>query len=129
MRSDVKSELQMLRELAWLILPHLKCWFCKEPISAQGVGQNAKFGHRRHTRVAVNLTWHHLNEDRENNRFCIESLHYHYNVVNTNLVPCHPLCHRKYHNQKRRENAKQESTNQKGKEVQIREDVLTSTLE
>lgn len=93
------AEKQMLRELAWLILPHLKCWFCKNPIMPPGINQNAKFGHRRHTFVNAQLTWHHLNEDREDNQFCLESLHHHYNIVNTNLVPCHPSCHRSYHKQ------------------------------
>lgn len=96
MRADVKAELQMLRELAWLVfgledgnatitIPR-QCCFCG--FSLLRASPPPTFGHRRHTSPPLDLTWHHQDGNRENNS-------------RANLLPCHDSCHRSYHAQLR----------------------------
>lgn len=90
MRADVKSELQMLRELVWWLLSKrevMYCYFCKGPLLIDRP-ISMTFGHRRHPKIDVDITLHHVDENRDNNE-------------STNLVPCHSHCHKSYHAQKR----------------------------
>lgn len=80
------AELQMLRELAYWILPQLSCHFCSEPLMTQKEGERQGFGHRRHRKVHVVITFHHRDENRSNNS------------ILDNVKIAHPHCHRKYHN-------------------------------
>lgn len=82
------AELQMLREFFKFFAPIVHCCFCDEPILDTSEGET--FGHRRHTKVRARFTIHHDDEDRTNND-------------RPNLKPAHPECHKRYHNQKRRQ--------------------------
>ncbi len=86
MRSDVKSELQMLREMGWHFLSLNLCYFCKRPLTS--LPPDMTFGHKRHPRVSADLTIHHIDENRENNS-------------PENRAPCHDSCHRSFHAKKR----------------------------
>lgn len=99
MRADVKAELQMLRELVWFAYGieltnnteagkgiNKFCYFCHEPLLI--LPSDITFGHRRHPRVGVDLTLHHIDENRENN-------------AKENLASCHDSCHRRWHAAKR----------------------------
>jgi len=87
MQKQTKAELQMLREMAYLLLPDIACFFCKKPLIERP--PDITFGHRRHPPVKVKLTAHHRNHNREDN--------YRYNVQ-----PCHQVCHQLYHANDRR---------------------------
>ena len=96
------AEKQMLRELAWFLLPQISCFFCRLSLAGGAAARQFfdglfTFGHRRHSMVLVKITVHHLDEDRNNNK-------------PGNLVLAHSKCHREYHNKKRMEakNAVQE---------------------
>lgn len=103
MRADVKSELQMLRELCWWFLPQLNCCFCGEPLLVRPAGMT--FGHRRHPKVDVKLTLHHREEDRSKNAFM-------------DVSPCHSPHHKGFHASKRGKSEREDITNeQKGQEV------------
>jgi hypothetical protein len=78
------AELQMLREFAWFYLPRLTCYFCQKPLSILGLGMS--FGHRRHPKVKVKITLHHIDGDRKNNSYA-------------NLTWAHSACHKRYHKQ------------------------------
>lgn len=99
MRSDVKSELQMLREFFWLHGSQTLCCFCNLPLV--GLPQNMTFGHRRHGRVPICFTAHHEDENRDNNAY-------------TNLKDSHPWCHKQHHAEERKKRAQEE-------EVQVQE--------
>lgn len=99
MRADTKAELQMLRELVWFAYgvdptsaetnaldPMLSCYFCHEFLLIRPGGMT--FGHRRHPKIDVDITIHHIDENRENNN-------------PSNLADCHSSCHKSYHNKKR----------------------------
>ena len=88
MQRGTKAELQMLREFYWLCLPTFDCYFCHQPMLMRP--PNMTFGHRRHPPATVELTVHHDNRNREDNRFP------------ENLKVAHPLCHRRYHANLRR---------------------------
>lgn len=81
-----KSELQMLREIGWLLLPTLPCYFCHKALVNR---IQMTFGHRRHPPITVKLTVHHEDRDRDNNS-------------DVNLHLCHSKCHRDYHANLRR---------------------------
>ncbi len=84
------AELQMLRELVWLMFGQYNfanCVFCNKRLVEEPKGVNATFGHRRHTKVKALLTIHHVSEDREDNRL-------------SNLVIVHTTCHKAYHKEK-----------------------------
>lgn len=57
------------------------------------------FGHRRHGPVPVRFTFHHYDENRENNKFVIEDLLYLWpkQIPRGNLVIAHPKCHKEHH--------------------------------
>lgn len=82
MHRTTKSELQMLREVGWLLLPQLACCFCGRPLSYRPLDMT--FGHRRHGPVLVKLSVHHKDHVREHNS-------------NDNLALAHKVCHIKYH--------------------------------
>jgi len=89
------AEKQMLRELAWFLLPQLPCFFCNKPLAgpltrAEFDTGHITFGHRRHGRVGVKITIHHKDENRDNNK-------------PENLTLCHRGCHEKYHKDKKSE--------------------------
>lgn len=93
MRADTKSELQMLREVAWFYLHDKKCCFCNgylidSPKRLGSAPDGLTFGHRHHQRFPQNITFHHLDENRDNNK-------------PENIVPCHDSCHRSHHAVKR----------------------------
>jgi hypothetical protein len=93
MRSDTKSELQMLREVAWFCLHDKKCYFCQCYLidSPKRIGvlvEGLTFGHRHHQRFPQDITLHHIDENRENNK-------------PENLAWCHDSCHRSHHIRKR----------------------------
>lgn len=84
MRKDTRSELQMLRELTWLMLTQYEatCMLCHEPLLLRPNGMT--FGHRRHPKIPVRFTVHHVDHDRTNNQL-------------SNLAIVHSGCHKKYH--------------------------------
>jgi hypothetical protein len=84
----------MLRELGHLILPELRCYFCRKPLMHR---REESFGHRRHGPVPICFTVHHINEDRDDNRFLITDLIYPPSDSVDNLVLAHPLCHKVHH--------------------------------
>lgn len=77
------AELQMLREFAHSYLPRLLCYFCQKPLMERIVDT---FGHRRHPKVKVKVTLHHINENRSDNAW-------------DNLVWAHSACHKRFHKQ------------------------------
>lgn len=83
------AEKQMLRELAWWVLPQLNCWFCEKPFVLASEAEAKGFGHRRHTKIHVEFTMHHEDENRENNS------------IVTNIRISHSDCHKRHHKQKR----------------------------
>lgn len=83
------AEKQALRELAYFILPSLRCHFCQQPFLSQAQAEAQGFGHRRHRHLAITFTMHHLDENRE------------HNSIERNIRICHPECHKKYHKEKR----------------------------
>lgn len=100
------AEKQMLRELANWVLPQLQCCFCQEFMLDQKEGERQGFGHRRHRKLLVEITFHHgPNEDREDNRIPIPGF-----GIKGNVNICHPHCHRKYHNAKRKAQNTEAST-------------------
>lgn len=99
------AEKQALRELANWVLPQFQCWFCKEPFINQKDGERQGFGHRRHRAVNTDFTFHHRDENRENNVIALNN-----GQLYGNVVIAHPHCHRKHHNQKRREEKLSERT-------------------
>src|SRR5882724_1105396 len=106
MSSNSKSELQMLRELAWFLLPHLECRFCHEPIMRHPQGAMT-FGHRHHPPVETRFSIHHENRDRFDNRR--EGLHAISHPLNTpvlsqmagNIKIAHKRCHDQFHAKER----------------------------
>lgn len=120
MRAGVKSELQMLRELVWLhfsvteteaallhtsglLIPALRgCFFCHKPLLIRP--DKMTFGHSHHPPINVDITQHHIDENRENND-------------PSNLADCHSSCHRSHHMKKhharRKEVVKQYEAKQK----------------
>jgi len=84
MRSSTKSELQMLRELAWYFLPQTRCDLCNRLIILAIRKGGLTFGHRRHPPITMKVTVHHINRNRQDNRF-------------ENLALVHTICHRRYH--------------------------------
>ena len=93
MRSDTKSELQMLREVAWYFLHNKACYFCQcylidSPKRMGVLPEGLTFGHRHHQRFPQDITLHHIDENRENNK-------------PENLAWCHDSCHRSHHTRKR----------------------------
>ncbi len=78
------AEKQMLRELANWVLPRFNCCFCNEPMMDTRTAERQGFGHRRHTSVRELITFHHKDENRDNNS-------------RDNVGICHPPCHKKYH--------------------------------
>jgi len=93
MRADTKAELQMLREIAWFYLHDKKCYFCNGYLidSPKRIGlpiEGLTFGHRHHQRFPQDITLHHIDENRENNK-------------PDNVVLCHDSCHRSHHAVKR----------------------------
>ena len=85
------AELQMLRELVWLLLGHCQtgqvvCIFCGERL-LRGI-PNMTFGHRRHTKITTQLAVHHHDENRDNNGI-------------NNLSIVHSDCHKRHHKEKR----------------------------
>jgi len=93
MRSDTKSELQMLREVAWFFLHNRVCYFCQcylidSPKRMGVLVEGLTFGHRHHQRFPQDITLHHIDENRENNK-------------PENLAWCHDSCHRSHHTRKR----------------------------
>lgn len=89
MQRGTKSELQMLREFAWLHMPNRLCMFCKRPLIYRPLGMT--FGHRRHPPIDVKYTVHHEDHNRENN-------------LDGNLKDSHQRCHQQYHANLRRTN-------------------------
>lgn len=112
MRSDVKSELQMLREIAYFFLlfngrgtldiptDDYICMFCNKLLIPDD--DTMTFGHRRHPKFPVKLTVHHLDEDRGNNR-------------KYNLALVHTSCHKRYHAER---NARRKEENNAGQTIQ-----------
>jgi hypothetical protein len=93
MRSDTKSELQMLREVAWFFLHDKVCYFCQcylidSPKRMGVLVEGLTFGHRHHQRFPQDITLHHIDENRDNNK-------------RENLAWCHDSCHRSHHTRKR----------------------------
>lgn len=82
MQRSTKSELQMLREVSWLLCPRLMCEFCHRPLLVRPQGMT--FGHRRHPSVSIKLSTHHRDRNRENN-------------FDENLGLVHRKCHEAYH--------------------------------
>lgn len=79
------AELQMLREIVWLLLGHPSnnrlCIFCgKRLLTSSGM----TYGHRRHPKITEKLTIHHVDETRSNNAMY-------------NLTIVHTTCHKTYH--------------------------------
>jgi hypothetical protein len=93
MQRGTKAELQMLRELAWLIFPAIACPFCHKPLLVRHLDMT--YGHRRHPPVTTKLTVHHRDHNRENNNPGLI-------VGGGNLAPCHRQCHINYHANLRR---------------------------
>lgn len=92
MRSDVKSELAMCREIAWIYLHDKKCYFCGcsmlLPPKTLGSPPEVTWGHRHHYKILIEVTFHHINENREDNS-------------PGNRAVCHSACHRSHHTRKR----------------------------
>jgi hypothetical protein len=106
MQRGTKSELQMLRELAWWVLPYLECEFCHEPI-LRGPQGGMSFGHRRHPPLDdTRFTIHHRDRDRDNNtRLGLVTLPaIGAAQMNGNVVIAHKRCHTAYHANERRTN-------------------------
>jgi hypothetical protein len=82
MRSQTKSELQQLREIAWFLLPMEVCYFCKERLITRP--SDMTFGHRRHGPILVKISVHHKDHNRTNN-------------IQYNLRLAHKRCHQAYH--------------------------------
>lgn len=83
MITRTKSELQMLRELVWLLVGKRKltCFFCSEPLLE---ADHLTFGHHHHPPLKELITVHHIDFDRANN-------------TNENLALCHRSCHKSFH--------------------------------
>lgn len=96
MRQATKAEFQMLREVAWLLLPHFRCPFCKNHLLIRPA--EITFGHRRHSSINVKVTVHHRKHDRNLNRttaiFAEE--------VQGDVTLVHKACHERYHANLRR---------------------------
>lgn len=96
MQKGTKSELQMLREVGWLVLAHLKCRFCKNHLLERPA--NMTFGHRRHPPITVKLSVHHIKHDRDKNKttaiFAEE--------IQGDVTLVHKSCHERFHANLRR---------------------------
>lgn len=77
------AEKQMLREFFLHVGSYLCCYFCKKPL-LYPFERPETFGHRRHGKVRSEITLHHIDEDRENNK-------------DSNLAWSHRDCHRRFH--------------------------------
>lgn len=93
-----RSELRLLREIGWFFLANATCYFCRHSLLPKG--EHPTFGHRRHKALSIKLTFHHLNGDRNDNRPYM------------NVVPCHRLCHIRYHANKRKEELEREEAHE-----------------
>ena len=89
MQKRTRSELQMLREIAWLLLPDRHCTFCGKLLLATDNPRNKQFGNRRHGPVPVELTTHHEDYNRDNNDW-------------ENLALVHTNCHKVHHAARRK---------------------------
>lgn len=114
LQRGTKSELQMLRELAWWVLPRLECYFCHRPI-LDGPQTAMTFGHRRHPPlVDTKFTMHHADKDRENNtvgRLIYKTMS---DLVQSsgNVKIAHKRCHQAFHaNERRQDDPSDEPTN------------------
>jgi hypothetical protein len=87
MQRGTKSELQMLREVGWLILSQNTCFFCHRKLLERPPSMT--FGHRRHPPIEARITVHHDDKNRENN-------------TDANLKFSHKLCHVAFHANERR---------------------------
>lgn len=76
----------MLREIGWFFVKTNLCHFCQQPLTER---HGLTFGHRRHGPVTDRVVFHHKNKDRSDNRPWL------------NVVPAHPVCHRRFHAQER----------------------------
>lgn len=94
------AELQALRELTYFMLPQLRCHFCEEPFLTYEQAERQGFGHRRHHKVAITFTLHHLDRNRE------------HNSIERNIRIAHSTCHDAYH-RKERQRAKEDGTQAK----------------
>lgn len=104
------SEKQMLREFFLLHAPEVRCHFCGRPIYTPS--NPPTFGHRRHTKIHERcFTVHHEDENRDNN-------------TRPNLKDAHPSCHRRYHNQKRKEENDNAEESQEVEEVEEGNEVV-----
>lgn len=112
MNRSTKSELQMLREVAWFMLHQTRCFFCKDPITK--LPPDLTFGHRRHPPFNTEVTLHHLDENRQNNS-------------PSNLAWAHTSCHRSYHAKQRALKRKEEEQREEETQKEERE-VLTSPV-
>lgn len=97
MQKGTKSELQMLREISWLILPHLKCPFCRNYlITERPAGMT--FGHRRHPPITIKLSVHHRKHDRDKNKTVAIA----FEEIQGDVTLVHKSCHERFHANLRR---------------------------
>lgn len=93
------AELQMLREVVRYFLIDEVCYFCEKPFLNPAEVAVLTFGHRRHGKVHVEMTLHHLKKDRTLNR-------------PVDLALCHTACHKKHHKE-------EQNAVQKGRTEQV----------
>lgn len=86
MSKSIRKELGKMRELLWLLLADKKCFFCKEPLLADGGGvpSYVKFGNASAPPLDLDITEHHKDGNHGNNK-------------TSNLALCHESCHKSYH--------------------------------
>jgi hypothetical protein len=89
MQRRTRSELQMLREIVWLLVGkhRLPCFFCQ--LALLELPPRTPFGRGYHSAITTKMCVHHIDEER--------------------LALAHSSCHRSFHMKQRREDEQQTS--------------------